>query len=145
MTTIQEEADKLLQEASEKLAEADNLTKLHEAHPDLQKHVNRWRKVRFYSKQVNTLATRFDIGHSCGCCNDSTLEVWPYIETEHGKVYSDPPRFQVGEKHWIAGDTPYPAWKDQLREAGIPESIIGAVQAHFDQGKQDRIALAEGS
>lgn len=142
MSNIQEDIDKLIQESAKQNAEAQRLSALSTEFPDLQKRVGRWNKVAYYSKSVNTKVQRFDIRHNCGCCNDSPLEVWPYLETPHGKVYSDPPMFQVGEKHWISGDKPYSGWKVKLRNADIPEEIIGAVQVHFDQCKQDRILMA---
>jgi len=135
----------LQKEASEKSAEVDRLTLLKGIYPDLQRHVNRWGAVRFYSKAVNTQVQRFDMKHNCGCCSDSPLEVWPYLQTEHGNVYSDPPVFTVGEQHWIAGDTPYEGWQAKMEAAGIPEPIIGAIQVHFDEGRQTRIEIAEGS
>lgn len=140
--SIQEDIDKLTKEATQRKDEIQQLSALWAEFPDLQKRVGRWNKVAYYSKSVNPKVQRFDIRHNCGCCNDSPLEIWPYLETPHGKVYSDPPMFQVGEKHWISGDKPYAGWKTKLRDADIPEVIIGAVQVHFDQCKQDRIEMA---
>ena len=145
MMTIEEQVAKLRKEAEEKTQEAERLVKLQELYPDLQRHVTRWKTERYYSKAVNGEVTRFDLRHSCGCCNDSPLELWPYLETEHGKVYSDPPRFQVGEKHWMGGDRPYDGWKKKLEAAGFPEIIVGAVGIHFDNDRISRIEIAEDS
>jgi hypothetical protein len=125
--------------------EADKLERLLKRFPDLLRNENRWKTVRYYSKSVNTQVNRFDMAHSCGCCNDAPLLVWPYLETPDGNVYSDPPSFQVGEKHWISGDTAYPGWKDKLRAGGIPEDIIGAVSMHFKQSAEERREAAESS
>jgi hypothetical protein len=141
--TIQEEVTKLRKEASDKLAEADRIAKLQEIFPDLKVHVSRWKTVRFCSPTVNSRATSFEIKHNCGCCNDSPLEVRPYLETKHGRVYSDPPCLRVGEKHWIVGDKPYKGWQNKLREVGIPEEIVAAVQEHFNEGRKLRIQIAE--
>lgn len=145
MSSVHDDVAVLRKEIDTKRLEAEKLSRLAEEYPDIQKHTGRWNKVAYYSKSVNTKVQRFDLRHNCGCCNDSPLELWPYLETPHGNVYSDPPSFQVGEKHWIAGDEAYGGWKLKLRNAGIPEEIIGAVQVHFDEGKQARIEAAESS
>lgn len=110
--------------------------------PDLRRYKGRWEKVAYYSKQANTQVTGFDQRHNCGCCNDSPLEIWPYLETLHGKVYSDPPSIQVGEAHHMGGDRPYPDWQTRLRDAQIPESIVEAIAQHFKKSREDRIAAA---
>lgn len=143
MADVSATIDKLRKESEEKIAEATRLQALQAEFPDLQKYVGRWDKVAFYSKTVNTRVTRFDVRHNCGCCNDSPLEIWPYLETPHGKVYSDPPKFVVGEKHWIAGDRPYEGWKDKMQEAGLPEAVIGAVSMIFKEGAELRRSLVE--
>lgn len=145
MTTIQDDLAQLSKQAEDSLREQTRLKHLAEAFPDLKKHVGRWNKVAYYSKSVNGKVQRFDMRHNCGCCSDSPLEIWPYLETEHGKVFSDPPCFTVGERHWISGDTPYPGWKEKMREAGIHEDIIGTVGFHFKRCRQERIDAAEES
>jgi hypothetical protein len=135
----------LRKEAVEKIEEADKLERLFKEFPDLLKDTNRWKRVRYYSKAVNSRANRFDISHNCGCCNDSPLEIWPYLETPDGNVYSDPPCFTVGEQHWISGDVPRPGWKEEMQKAGIPEDIIGAVSAHFKEDSDSRKEIAEAS
>lgn len=136
---------RLRKESAEKLEEASRLERLWQEFPDLLNHVNRWHTVRYYSKSVNPRVDKFDLCHSCGCCPDCPLELWPYLETANGKVYSDPPKFTVGEKHWICGDHPYKKWKEELEKAGIPESIIQAVSNHFKEDAQKRLEAAESS
>jgi hypothetical protein len=137
---------KELRESAEKaLQEAHRLEALRTKYPDLKRYVGRWKKVAYCSPAVNALANECDIRHNCGCCPDSPLEVWPFLQTPQGRIYTDPPEFRVGEKHWIAGDTPYPDWKERLRGAGISEALIDKVRAHFRAGAKDRKALAESS
>lgn len=143
MSSVQEELSKLNKEASEKVAEAERLVRLSASFPDLRKHVGRWDKVAYYSALVNPKVERFDIRHNCGCCSDSPLEVWPYLETPDGKVYSDPPCFQVGEKYYLGGDRPYPKWREKLQAAGIPDVIIEGVSVHFREDKEARVRAAE--
>jgi hypothetical protein len=143
MTTIQDDIAGLSQQAGDLLREQIRLKHLAENFPDLKKYVGRWNKVAYYSKSVNGKANQADVRHNCGCCRDSPLEVWPFIQTKHGPVFSDPPSFTVGEQHWIAGDTPYPGWKQKMRDAGINEEIISLVQRRFDAGREERRELAE--
>ena len=141
--TIHDEVAAIRNEQDKKRLEAERLERLAASYPDLQKHVGRWNKVAFYSKAVNGRVDRFDLRHNCGCCRDSPLELWPYLETPDGNVYSDPPKFVIGEQHWISGDRPRKGWKDELRKAGLPDLIVGAVEAHFRRGADERRAAAE--
>lgn len=133
----------LRKDAAEKTAQADQLERLLAQYPNLRKHTGRWNKVAYYTRDVNALVDRFDIRHNCGCCNDSPLEIWPYLETPLGKVYSDPSMFRVGQKEpFYHGDVPYKGWDKQMRDAGIPEAIVGAVSMHFRRQADEAKELA---
>lgn len=124
--------DTLRKEAAEKMVEADRLAGLLVAFPDIRKYTGRWNKVAYYSKTANTQVNDFDSRHNCGCCVDSPLEIWPYVETPHGRVYADPPMFSVGERDPNTyGDRPNTGWDTQLRNASIPEAIIERVSHLF--------------
>jgi hypothetical protein len=142
MSSIQEELNKLNKEAAEKVAEAERLARLVSTYADLEKHVGRWNKVAYYSASVNSKVTKFDLRHNCGCCPDSPVELWPYLETPDGNVYSKPPYFRIGEKHNLGGDRPYPGWEEELKNAGIPEGIIESIHAHFRHDRNERIRAA---
>lgn len=139
MSSIAEEIENEKKAAAEKLVAAERLTKLLQTFPDIQKRVGRWNKIAFYSKSVNAKVTDYDMRHNCGCCSDSPLEVWPYLETEHGRVYSDPPCFQIGERdnYYQLGDRPHDNWEDHLRAAAIPESIIKRLSKHFPEPEKE--------
>lgn len=132
-------AEALLKEAKEKAQEAERLQQLQKEFSDVRRHVGRWDKVAWCSKSVNSKVDRFDMRHNCGCCRDSPLEVWPYLETPHGKVYADPPQYFVGHDSPY-GDVPEPGWDDALRKHDIPEPIVGAVSAHFERQKNDAVS-----
>jgi hypothetical protein len=133
----------LRKEAAEKIAEADKLAALLEMYPNLRQRTGRWKKVVYSSGDVNKVVDRFDIRHNCGCCNDSPLEVWPYLETPHGNVYSDPPEFRVGQKEpFYGGDVPRKGWEQEMRSAEIPDAIIGAVSMHFKRSATEAKELA---
>lgn len=141
---VPRDIEQLRKEAAEKIALAGQLEQLLVKYPNLRKHTGRWNKVAYYSKDVNAVVDRFDMRHNCGCCNDSPLEVWPYLETPLGKVYSEPSMFRVGEKEpYYHGDRPYKGWDKTMRDAGIPEPIIGAVKMHFKREADEAKELAE--
>lgn len=137
MNEVSKEVAKLRMEAASKVEEAERLLILEAEFPGLKKHTNRWNRVRFVSPAVNSKADQFDQCHNCGCCEDSPLEVWPYLETPHGRVYSDPPYFRVGEKTGWSTDRPYPGWDEEMRKAGIQEPIIERVRKHFQKSEED--------
>lgn len=131
MTSLVNDAEKLRKEAEEKLAEVNRLERLQQAFPDLKKRTGRWNKVAFYSKTVNEKVDEFDSRHNCGCCSDSPLEIWPYMNTPDGKVFSDPPCFTVGERDGY-GDRPYDNWSNALREARISGNVIERISMLFN-------------
>jgi hypothetical protein len=140
---ILDQIHKFEKEAHEKQQEAARLRRLLVAYPDIKVQYGRWEKVAYASKSVNGLVNECDMRHSCGCCSDSPLEVWPFLETPDGKVYSNPSKFTVGEKHYNYGDRAYPDWKKGLRKAGIPEALIQRVADHFREDAEERIRHAE--
>lgn len=142
MADVKDDIAKLQKDAAAAVVEAERLAKMAADIPDLKKHTGRWNKVAYYSPSFNDKVTNYDMRHNCGCCNDSPLEIWPYAETPHGKIYSDPPKFTVGERHWISGDRPYDGWEKSMRDAHLPEKIIEQVAFHFESDKENRIALA---
>ena len=140
---ILDQVHKFEKESHEKQREAARLRRLLAAFPDIEVQYGRWEKVAYASKSANSRVNECDMRHNCGCCLDSPLEVWPFLETPDGKVYSNPSKFIVGEKHHSWGDKAYPGWKKELREAGIPEALIQVVADHFKKDAQERIEYAE--
>lgn len=142
---INAEIEKLRVESAKNIEEASRLERLAAAFPDLKKTTGRWNKVAYYSRTVNVRATGYDMRHNCGCCPDSPLEIWPYIETPDGKVYSEPPCFYVGQRHWMGGDEPDENWRQKLDAAEIPTALIERIAYHFQSDKEERVAAAERS
>lgn len=142
MPTITDDIIKLQKEINEKNTELDKLNALSDTNPGLKRYEGRWKKIVYYSSDVNPKADRFDMRRNCGCCFDSPLEIWPYLETSEGKIYTDPPKFVVGEKSYY-GDRPRAGWQKLLKDAHIDESIIGSIQVHFDKCKQEAMESVE--
>jgi hypothetical protein len=141
---IDKEIEKLNKEIDERSNEIIRLQNLKEIFPDIKQHTNRWKRVRYYSATVNSIAEDCDIGHNCGCCPDSPVEVWPFVKTENGNVYSDPPKFDVGEKYNYR-DRPHHNWKEILVKAGISEVVIEKVANHFKIEKEEMLKELEES
>ena len=131
---VPRDIETLRKEASEKLAEASRLEAMLQAYPNLRKHTGRWKKVAYYTKDVNALVTEYDQRFNCGCCNDSPLEIWPYVQGPHGKVYSEPACFVAGEKEpFYGGAVAHKGWDTKMEAAGIPRPIIDRVRSVFRQ------------
>jgi hypothetical protein len=133
------EIKKLHKESAEKIVEAERLTRLLAAYPDLLIHHRRGGYKHYYSKAVNNLVNKVDFSHSCSCgsCHDSPLDVWLYLETPDGPVYSNPVKFYVGREGPYGGDIPKKGWQTTLRDAGIPEAIVTQVKEHFRKSAED--------
>ncbi len=78
--------------------ELERVQKLKELYPDLEITVGRWNKKVYRSASVNPLVTDYEVRFNCGCCHDSPFEVWFYLETNYGKIYSHPSYFVAGER-----------------------------------------------
>ncbi len=129
---------KLRKEIDEKTIEANRLEALFKEYPNIKVREHRWGKITCYTKDINSLVTNFDIRHNCGCCEDSPLEVFPYLETPYGKVYSEPSCFTIGHKDYVETcDIPYKNWETSLKEAGIPDTLIEQIGLHFNKSEEE--------
>lgn len=138
MKTVTEYIEQLHKVINLNQENLNKVTKLLELYPDLGIAVGRWEKQVFCSPAVNSSVTDCDIRHNCGCCSDSPLEIWPYKETEYGKVYSNPAIFRVGERGYYC-DMPYENWETWLKEEGISDVVIDIVKKYFaDEKKKAR-------
>lgn len=141
-----DEARKAVDEAAvtlqAKQADAARLEQLALRFDNLQRHIGRWNHVVYCSPVANTQVTDVFMRFNCGCCDDSPLEAWPYLKTEHGEVYSNPPCFVVGERHWMSGARPTTHWKAALQQAQIPDAVIRKVQGRFEADRLERMSLA---
>ena len=87
----------LLEKIQKQQNELDKIKKLIELFPDLRENVDRWKNVKYASKSANKLCTDYHIRFSCGCCADAGRLLCPFVETEFGRVYSDP--VEIGRAH----------------------------------------------
>jgi hypothetical protein len=129
--SVQEDIKDLITASADSVSKAERLSRLVSRYPDLKKYVGRWKKIAYYSRSVNGLVDQVDVRHNCGCCSDSPLEAWPYVETEDGRVYSDPPMFNVGHRTYDYDDEEKPGWDDSMRSHGIRELILDKIRPLF--------------
>lgn len=125
------EEDKLLKEISERQEKLDILKALKDKFPSLEKDTDRWGHERYYAKEINSETDQICIHHSCGCCPDAGLLARPYKNIMGVAIYSDPPRFNVGQGLYGGGDQPDDGWEKVMREALIPECLIEQVEKYF--------------
>ncbi len=137
---LRREAEKLQAEASKKVEEALRVERLQRLYPDLTEKVGRWGKVVYRSPSVNSLVTDYETRFNCGCCNDSPLELWPYIETPHGRVYSNPCGMFIGERHsGMRHAIPRAGWRQSLEKHGLPSELLDRVEKHFESQRNRAI------
>lgn len=140
MSDIKEYILKLKKEIENKQKEVDNIGKLIELFPDLEAYTDRWKNKYFIAKSANSKVTRYYTKHNCGCCSDSPLEFWAYLETEYGKVYSNPSGVFIGQKSDYK-DNIYSDWKEKLLGLNIPQNIIDAMELSFHLEDGDEWAV----
>lgn len=128
MGTFTEKLEQLDKEVADRQAEANRVRQLAEMFPDLETHTDRWKRQRYISKSVNGRVADYELRRTCGCCPDAPRVLWPYVETEFGRVYSNPPSFYL--THF--GDFGFnealdPQFEKSARDAGLPENLIGTM------------------
>lgn len=135
------EAEKKLAEINAEIAREEALKILY---PDLKRYVGRWNKVGYCSASVNAQCIKYETRHNCGCCNDSPLELWPYVETPHGRVYSSPTGMFIGERDPFSyGDVSRAGWREQLKTNGFSDALIESVACMFADEKQKALDAIE--
>jgi hypothetical protein len=129
--TLSNHIDRLKEDISEKQAEVDRLTELSRSFSDLKRFEGIGdNHVVFFSFTANELVTNFVRRRDTS--PEYSVVVWPYLETDLGRVYSNPPYFIVGKLH-PQGDIPKPGWEEELRKAKITEVVIAKVQEYFEE------------
>jgi hypothetical protein len=136
--TIEEKIESIKNEIEKLQSEWILMEGAQATYPDLKVHTNRWNKVRYTSAKAIALADKCDIAHNCGCCNDSPIELWPYMEYKPGgihvafQIYAEGIPFRIGEKCWCYGEKEYEGWQDKLRAKGLREEIIQQATKFFE-------------
>jgi len=133
-STLKDTINKKVEELKGTMGLYEQTLKLIEKYPDLHEKTDRWNKRRLCSKKVNGVVNKCFIKHSCGCCADSPLEVWPYIIEGNILVFSDPCGILIGEANACgSGEIPNEGWQEDLREESISEEVINQVQKYLDE------------
>ena len=117
-------------------ATAQLLERLAKKYPGLWRHTDRWDRVRYCSLAVNGRVNRIEVGHNCGCCDDSPLEIWPYLEDdgpEQFRIHSTPPCFRPGKQNaGGTGEVPNLNWEDEFRRSNISQAVIEQVGDYLE-------------
>jgi len=130
MTTVQETLKELEKTLACTASKIEKLKALHELFPDLNVYKGRWQTVEV-AASANSKGTDYEFRYSCGCCRDAAIQLWMYVVTPHGKVYSDPPYATVGEQGY-SDDIPCSDWREVLQKIGVTnQAIYEAVERRF--------------
>jgi hypothetical protein len=98
--------------------------------------LDRWRKEYVCSPDINSIADNYYTHHDCGCCDDSPLFIFPYIEFENVKIYSDPYKICIGEKNYEFGDKINDNCEEKLVKHNISKKIIEFVVTMKEEYKE---------
>jgi len=142
MANIKDEINRLELEIKLKSEELLKIKSLLDIYPDLESYVGRWGKNVYCSKSVNKLVNNYERRFNCGCCSDSPLELWPYLDTEHGRIYSSPAMFFIGKKDDDFFRTKLvqsAGWKDDLKKHDIPEDLIEKISYIFPKEDEEEV------
>ena len=124
--SIQAEIQRLAEEKSSIHSRIEKLQGMLALYPDLVREAGP-KGIRYTSASIAAIALAFDIEDSCECCRDPSIQVWPYVPTPFGKIYSSS-GISVGTriKHEVVGShcVINSWWKRSLKEALMPEEII---------------------
>ena len=96
--SVQKRLDELNAQFKTTNDEILEILKVYEQLPDLEITYDRWKNKRYSSLAVNAKATEYYTGYSCGCCNDSPLFLYPFVEINGTRVHTKPVRFYIGDK-----------------------------------------------
>lgn len=96
--TVQKRLDELNAQVKTTHDETMEIINLFDQLPDLEITYDRWKVKRYSSLEVNARATKYYTGYSCGCCSDSPLFLYPFIELDGIRVHTKPVRFYIGER-----------------------------------------------
>lgn len=137
MTSAIEFIKRRVVEAQAQVEKAEKAMRLAERYTDLKVSIDRWERERYVSASVNSLCDDMEIRHNGGCCEDSPVEIWPFLASSDGSVYAAGGPFRVGEK---AGgyEVPWEGWETTLRLAQIPNVLIERVAKWFDARQAPR-------
>ena len=138
--TIEEKIEKIKAEIEKLQSEWVLMEAAKAAYPDLKVHTNRWGTVRYTSAKAIALADKIEIAHNCGCCNDSPIELWPYMEYKSGginvafRIYAEGIPFCIGEKCCgCYGEKFDYGFGEKLRQKGLSEEIIKQATEWFEK------------
>lgn len=129
---IQEKINKIREEIRKGEAEIKKLEVITSKFPDAYIQQDRWKTERVFSETATPLCDKYEWKHSCGCCSDSPLFAYPYLETEFGKVYAHGAPFRILDRdEWGSGN--YLRNKFDVRATALSDSMKSQIQDHIDR------------
>jgi len=116
---------KLAKQVSELGEQLKQIDAIHSKFHDITIEVSRWGTERISSALANKHVEDVDFVADCGCCSDAPMYALPFLMVEGKRVYSSPVRFYLGDHNACGyGIIERGGWEREMREAGMPESII---------------------
>jgi hypothetical protein len=145
-----EDLNKQIAEHNAKIGSLNKIKELIKQFPDLTRYRDRWEHIYYGSATVNSIATEYEMEHSCGCCSEAALIIRPYIELNDNqliynknsikqRIYSKPAEFFIGNKNPFSDlkYKPKEDWKDWMLKESIHPKVIEAVERIFSWRRED--------
>lgn len=127
--SIQQKVKELEEQAKKAHDELVKLENLLKVFPDLEVTKDRWGTARYYADSANSLVNDYYTKHSCGCCNDAPLFVYPFLYVDGVKVHSKPDHFCIGEKNaWGYGEMYDPDATKAMVEKNISDVVVKQIE-----------------
>lgn len=96
-------------------------------HPNLRAYVDHVGVTRLCSSDVNGVVDTIDITHRTE--DTGSLVIFPYIQAQGQRIYSDPPIHVIGYRNPDGfGEIPLPDWEEGLKQAGLGQDIVRKVR-----------------
>lgn len=124
--------DNLIQTSQNELKQIQFLL---EIFPDLEVKIDQWKNKYFSATTANLKVEDFYTAHSCGCCSDSPLFAYPYLEINGVRVHSEPERFYIGEQcDYVASGERYDdGCIEKLQEHQIAKGVVDRISVLVSQ------------
>lgn len=91
--------------------------------------------TRVFSRQANTLASECEIQRK-----DNTWRISPYVNTELGPIYSDPPDFFLHINQHNQVIMPTPLWRGVLETYKINPAAIRCIENHIEAPNKSNVS-----
>lgn len=131
--TTQAFLKKKIEELRKSIAYYEGIQAILDNDGQMIEETHRWDKECFCSPRINPIANRWEVRKNCGCCADTIIEAFPYVEENGLKIYTQPSVFVIGQANYGNGIIPTEKWEENMAKANISPAIIGDIRSYLEK------------